>query len=55
MINIIHFVVATILGTRDSRGAPVIFVDAGLADWQMPHFNAEEIARVCLYFYQIPR
>ena len=44
-----------ILGTKDSRGAPVIFIDAGMDEWQMPDFNSEEIARVCLYFYQIPR
>ena len=44
-----------IAGTRDTRGAPVIFVDAGKPEWQLPDFNSEEIARVCLYFYQIPR
>jgi hypothetical protein len=42
-------------GTRDTRGAPVIFVDAGKPEWELPDFNSEEIARVCLYFFQIPR
>ena len=33
----------------------MIFVDAGKPEWQLPDFNSEEIARVCLYFFQIPR
>ncbi|XP_028391805.1 puratrophin-1-like isoform X2 [Dendronephthya gigantea] len=53
--EVLHSLVICMPGTRDTRGAPVIFLDAGKPEWQLPDFNSEEIARVCLYFYQIPR
>ncbi|XP_046842226.1 pleckstrin homology domain-containing family G member 4B-like [Xenia sp. Carnegie-2017] len=53
--EVIHSNVICLPGTRDARGAPVIFLDAGKSEWQIPDFNSEEIARICLYFLQIPR
>ena len=50
-----HSQVAYIPGSRDKRGGPVIFFDASRSLWENNDMDSDELAKLLMYYYKIPR
>ena len=53
--ELLHSQVAFLPGTRDKRGGPVIFFDTSETCWENNNTDSEEVAKLLLYYYKIPR
>ena len=53
--ELLHSQVAYIPGSRDQRGGPVIYFDTSRTLWESTDMNPEELAKLLMYYYKIPR
>lgn len=53
--ELLHSQVAYIPGSRDTRGGPVVYIDASTSCWDSISVTSEELAKLLVYYYKIPR
>ena len=53
--ELLHSGIVFLPGGRDKRGGPVIVIDISNSYWQTHNLDSEELTKLLMYFYQIPR
>lgn len=53
--ELLHNQVAYLPGALDRRGGPVIFFDTNKECWRNTDMDSEELARLLIYYFKIPR
>ena len=53
--ELLHSKVAYNPGSRDKRGGPVIFFQALEEVWENADANSQELVKLLMYYYELPR
>lgn len=53
--ELLHSQVVYTPGSRDKRGGSVIFFDTNKRSWENTDLNSEELAKLLIYYYKIPK
>lgn len=53
--ELLHSQVVYTPGSRDKRGGSVIFFDTNKRSWENADLNSEELAKLLIYYYKIPK
>ena len=53
--ELLHNQVAYLPGATDRRGGPVIFFETNKSCWENTDMDSEELAKLLIYYYKIPR